>query len=231
LSDSPTNKPKPLLPQPTARLTSPTGDVYEFTMPALRLGREEDNQIVIDSRKVSRHHALIFMVDGSFFVRDLDSKNGTWLNGTPVQADQPLRTGDRLKIAGHEFTFTVTRPTDFTETASTFTEAFFAPPPPGAALELDFEAVQVRLNGRLLNPPLSPLEWKLLALLYQQQGKVCTRDLIFEKLYNASDLSDIPLDTALETLVSRLRKRLEMIDPNRLPYIRAVRGMGYRLEL
>ena len=228
MTDQPTNKP---VSPPTARLTSNTGDIYEFTMPSIRLGREDDNQIVIDSRKVSRHHALIFTSGSDFFLRDLSSKNGTWLNGEPVQSDRPLRSGDRLKIAGHEYIFSISRPEDFTETASTFTSAFYSPPVSRAALELDFEAVQVRLNGRLLTPPLSPLEWKLLALLYRQQGKVCSRDLIFDKLYNASDLSDIPLDTALETLVSRLRKRLDMVDPNRLPYIRAVRGMGYRLEL
>jgi DNA-binding response OmpR family regulator len=98
-------------------------------------------------------------------------------------------------------------------------------------LALDLEAMQVRLNGRLLAPPLSPLEWKLLVLLYQHAGKVCMRDAIFEALYDAPDMTDIPLDTALETLVSRLRKRLNMVDSRRLPYIRAVRGAGYRLEL
>ena len=201
-------------------------------MPVISLGREDDNQIVIDSRKVSRHHAIVFLSNGEFFVRDLSSKNGTLLNGEQVLADRPIRTGDRLKIASAEFTFSISQPEDLTESASTITHAYpkveRANVPP---LELDFEAVQVKINGRLLNPPLSPLEWKLLALLYQQQGKVCSRDLIFEKLYNAPDMSDIPLDTALETLVSRLRKRLDMVDPNRLPYIRAVRGMGYRLEL
>ncbi len=200
-------------------------------MPTISLGRDDDNQIVINSRKVSRQHALIFLSTGEFLIRDLASKNGTWLNGEPVQSDQLLHTGDRLKVAGHEFTFVIAKAEDFTETASTFTAAFFKPEPVYTSLEIDFEAVQVKLASRLLTPPLSPLEWKLLALLYQQQGKVCSRDLIFEKLYNAPDMSDIPLDTALETLVSRLRKRLDMLDPNRLPYIRAVRGMGYRLEL
>jgi|GEM_PF-2266351 len=195
---------------------------------SVSLGRADDNQIVLDSRKASRRHALIYFRAGEYFIEDLKSKNGTWVNGEKLVDSRILRDGDRFKIGELEFTFDLSANNDFTETASTFTAAL---PPKISPLQIDFEAMQVRLNGQLLAPPLSPLEWKLLVLLYQQQNKVCSRDKIFETLYNAVDMSDIPLDTALETLVSRLRKRLEMTDPNRLPYIRAVRGTGYRLEI
>ncbi len=214
--------------QKPARLIGSTGDVYEFSLGSVSLGRSDDNQIVLDSRKASRRHALIYYQAGDYFIQDLDSKNGTWLNGEKLTGSRVLRDGDRFKIGELEFTFDLSYNNDFTETASTFTTLL---PLKISPLQIDFEAVHVRLNGRLLTPPLSPLEWKLLVLLYQQQNKVCSRDKIFEILYNTVDMSDIPLDTALETLVSRLRKRLEMTGPNRLPYIRAVRGTGYRLEI
>ncbi|HEX2915957.1 MAG TPA: FHA domain-containing protein [Chloroflexia bacterium] len=214
--------------QLAARLICNTGDVYEFSLAEINLGRADDNQIVVNSRKASRYHAQIYYQDGKYYVRDLDSKNGTRLNGSRLLSDTLLNNGDHLRIGELEFTFDVPALADQTETVTaTLTGIELSNVP----LWIDFEAMQVKLNGQLLSPPLSPLEWKLLVTLYQQQGKVCTRDMLFATLYNISDLADIPLDTALETLVSRLRKRLEMTDPNRLPYIRAVRGAGYRFEL
>jgi diguanylate cyclase (GGDEF)-like protein len=70
------------------------------------IGRDRENDIVLDSDSVSRRHARIELRDGSFFVVDLDSTNGTFVNDEPepVTASQ-LRQGDQLKIGDTIFKY------------------------------------------------------------------------------------------------------------------------------
>jgi hypothetical protein len=51
-----------------------------------RIGSKPDNDIVIDQKDVSRRHAVLRVQDGSFHVTDLDSKNGTFINGAKTAA-------------------------------------------------------------------------------------------------------------------------------------------------
>ena len=79
------------------------------------IGRDYDCQIVIDSNqydRVSRHHAAIRPLDPTtatkeWMVYDLDSANGTFINGQRLQGGQVLRSGDRVTLAenGPEFIF------------------------------------------------------------------------------------------------------------------------------
>ncbi|WP_030927312.1 FHA domain-containing protein [Streptomyces sp. NRRL S-646] len=66
----------------------------------VRIGRAADNDLVIDDLVVSRHHAeLRALPDGSYEIADLGSHNGTFLNGSPVDA-APIGAGDIVGI-GH----------------------------------------------------------------------------------------------------------------------------------
>ncbi len=68
------------------------------------IGRVASADLQIDDARVSREHAVILREGTTFRVRDLNSTNGTVLNGQPVQ-DAPLSDGDILVIADAEFTF------------------------------------------------------------------------------------------------------------------------------
>ncbi len=59
------------------------------------VGRAPDSHIVLDVRSVSRHHARIFYEGGHFWIKDLDSGNGTSVNGKRVKL-QMLSDGDRI---------------------------------------------------------------------------------------------------------------------------------------
>lgn len=51
---------------------------------------------------VSKHHAVVeIFPDGTATIRDLGSKNGTWVNGAQVTAEMPLKVGDRLMLGWH----------------------------------------------------------------------------------------------------------------------------------
>ena len=72
----------------------------------MRLGRDRDNDIVLNSDSVSRRHARVEHRDGERFLVDLDSTNGTFLNDdtNPVTHTQ-LRRGDQIKIGDTIFRY------------------------------------------------------------------------------------------------------------------------------
>jgi pSer/pThr/pTyr-binding forkhead associated (FHA) protein len=70
----------------------------------ITIGRENDNTIQLDDALVSRHHALVHRIANDYFVKDLESTNGTFVNGTPVPWGKyaRLRQGDILRIGRTE---------------------------------------------------------------------------------------------------------------------------------
>ena len=65
------------------------------------IGRTPDNDLVIDDPLVSRHHALISLLSSQqYYVTDLGSANGTFLNGRPVVLPALIKSGDELRIGG-----------------------------------------------------------------------------------------------------------------------------------
>jgi pSer/pThr/pTyr-binding forkhead associated (FHA) protein len=73
------------------------GKVYGDMSPPVTLGREEDNTIQLNDERVSRFHAKIQEDSGRVIITDLDSTNGTRVNGHPVQM-RVLRVGDHISI-------------------------------------------------------------------------------------------------------------------------------------
>src|SRR6185436_5834154 len=57
------------------------------------IGRDLDCDIVLDDDRVSRRHAHLIFVDGAWWLADLDSKNGTTLQGLPVGEAAPCPDG------------------------------------------------------------------------------------------------------------------------------------------
>src|SRR5947209_6893808 len=68
------------------------------------VGRRRDCDLRILSAEVSRRHCLLHIDDSYVNVEDLDSVNGTFVNGSRVVGKQALRPGDRLGIGPLEFT-------------------------------------------------------------------------------------------------------------------------------
>jgi DNA-binding winged helix-turn-helix (wHTH) protein len=82
------------------------------------LGREKGVRVWIDDPAVSRHHARIRVVSGRATIEDLDSKNGTILNGSVIDRATLLSDGDRVQIGRAEMTIRELRPTGSTQTVS-----------------------------------------------------------------------------------------------------------------
>lgn len=64
----------------------------------LQIGRAEDCQIRVGDTYVSQVHARVFRRDGAWYVEDMGSTNGTYLNQQRVTSPAELRAGDRVQI-------------------------------------------------------------------------------------------------------------------------------------
>jgi hypothetical protein len=88
--------------QPTASLVVRQGAQAGMTFPITGeeaiLGREEGIDVSVRDPEVSRRHARITWQDGSYYLEDLKSTNGTFLNNALVTSPQPLRSGDTIGI-------------------------------------------------------------------------------------------------------------------------------------
>ncbi|MBI1291313.1 FHA domain-containing protein [bacterium] len=62
------------------------------------LGRDPRSRVQFDDERISRHHALIDLMDQKPVLRDLGSKNGTFVNGSEIRDFHTLRPNDRIRI-------------------------------------------------------------------------------------------------------------------------------------
>lgn len=74
---------------------------FELTQERTTLGRRPHNDIVINHRAISGEHAVLYCTDGTVVLQDLDSTNGSYLNGKPVKR-QALAIGDLVEIGKHQ---------------------------------------------------------------------------------------------------------------------------------
>lgn len=86
-------------------LTEPekTWKVNQFPF---KIGRMKDNQLVIAETYISREHAEIRKVGEGYSIADLESRNGTFVNGERIQ-EVSLKSGDKLNLGGYELRFKV----------------------------------------------------------------------------------------------------------------------------
>lgn len=69
------------------------------------LGRAAHNQIQIDNKGVSLVHAVLTKVNNNWFIEDLNSTNGTFLNNIKVEGRQAIKFGDTISICKHQLKF------------------------------------------------------------------------------------------------------------------------------
>ncbi len=81
------------------------GTRFELEGPMIRVGRDASNNIQLHDTEVSRHHAEIRCLDNSYAISDLNSSNGTYVNGQRVK-QYPLNSGDQLQMGSTLMLFT-----------------------------------------------------------------------------------------------------------------------------
>jgi DNA-binding response OmpR family regulator len=199
-------------------IQQPDGLIREVPLRAERvvLGRAAECDIVVEGRLVSRQHAVIARAGASFILEDLDSHNGTSVNGHHLTGPLILRDGERIELGG------VGRLT-FVDGDATSTR----PQAPAAGVWLDLAAQDVWVDGQRLNPPLSPAQFNLLQALLERQDQVCTRNDIIAAVW--PDAADGVSDEAIDALIKRVRARLAEA-PGGQRYLTPLRGRALMLH-
>lgn len=192
---------------------------WTLTKPLL-IGREGTCEVVVPDRMVSRFHARLTPMAEGVMLEDLGSKNGTHCNGNLVEGQITLQDGDTVQIAlAQQFIFLTS---DATVPLVEGDEQL-----PGR-LRLDMRSRQVWVDEKLIDPPLSALQFHVLQVLYENQGRVVARQDLVTEAWGEDEAVGVS-DQALDALLRRLRDRIASIDPAH-PYITTVRGHGVRLE-
>lgn len=182
----------------------------------LTIGRWPDNDIVLPDRMVSRHHAQIHKVGDEYVLEDLESTNGTFINGARLGGRCALGDGDRIQI-----------PPDFQLSFSIHIEDEEAPTT-HTGLRIEPESHDVIIDGVTLDPQLSQAQYTLLELLIRQDGKVVPREEIVTAIWPPNEAASVT-DQAIDALVRRLRERISELDADH-QYVVTVRGHGFRFE-
>ena len=86
------------------------GQRYELASGQTVLGRDPFCDVILPLRSISRQHARILAERGQFYIEDLHSLNGTFVNGQRVAARSRLKDHDRIQLYETQMTFYETRP-------------------------------------------------------------------------------------------------------------------------
>jgi pSer/pThr/pTyr-binding forkhead associated (FHA) protein len=81
------------------------GAEFPLSGDEILIGRDPGADIAIDDASMSRRHALILRRGGRFFLRDLGSANGTYLDGVLHNDERPLADGARFRVGKTDFVF------------------------------------------------------------------------------------------------------------------------------
>jgi predicted component of type VI protein secretion system len=232
----------------TALLVAQTGPLNGQPWPLRKttvIGREPDCDIVVPDRQVSRRHARIHITQEGIYLEDLGSKNGTHYNGQRVSELRTLTDGDVIQIAlAQKFIFLASDATaplnesifdeEQEEATGGLVQAASDEP---RRLRLDKRSRRVLVTpaqgpdaGREIEilPPLSVSQFRLLARLYDHEGRVVSRQDLIAAVWRENEAFEIS-EQALDALVRRLRDRIAGADPSH-EYIVTLRGHGLRLE-
>ena len=87
-------------------VVTPDGQRFEHTLRAINtIGRHPDQTIQILDRVVSKEHALITGSDKGYFLQDMGSRNGTYVNGIQITGRTPLNDGDTVTMGSSRLIF------------------------------------------------------------------------------------------------------------------------------
>jgi hypothetical protein len=203
------------------KLGPQAGRLFTIEADEVVVGRDAECDLVINEREISRQHIRIKHQGEMYVVEDLESKNGTWVNDEPLKGERALRDNDRITLAK-------TVILQYVAVGAT------APIPTGPQtakprLRLDRSARRVFVGEKEITPPLSLPQYKLLEMLVDANGAICTREEVVKTVW-ADAVSDGVSEQAIDALVRRLRDRLAEVAEDHEIVI-TIRGHGFRVEV
>ena len=191
--------------------------------PLYVVGTASSADITLNNPFISRRHCQIRYQDESFYISDLGSKNGTYLNEMRLDPSEErvLNDGDVISLADGIVVFRFRQATSGTITL------------PSSGIQMPSKITvetgprEVWIDNKLLSPSLSAKEFNVLELLYRHRGDAVHRDEVARVGWPEREGGDVG-NQEIEQCIRRIRRRIEK-DPGTPRIIVTVRNYGYRI--
>jgi pSer/pThr/pTyr-binding forkhead associated (FHA) protein len=185
---------------------------FVLTEDGCTFGRASTRAIVVPRPLVSRQHAQVEWAGGRYYLRDLDSVNGTYLNGQRLHEPHPLAHHDLIGLGD------ATALLNFVDPDATQMSA--------GRLRYDARQMRFYLNNEPVE--LAPREFRLLLHLAQHRGQVRSREECAEAVWGP-DYTPGNDATPLDRLISATRQTLRRVMPD-AQIIVTRSGLGFQLS-
>ncbi len=202
-------------------VTSPhDGSTFTRTCAGVTLvGRLDESAVHLPHPLVSRKHAEIaFIGDDQFTIRDLDSRNGTYVDGTALRGSTTT-VGSDVVIQIGPYVVSLRRTSGNDETL--LVRAGDLRP----QLRLDSDLRLVWVSGESARVRVSQIEFQLLQQLDTSYPRTLDAQALGDRLWGSAQWDSY----MLHNVVSRLRRKLDATDHNGAELVITVPGLGYRL--
>ncbi len=199
----------------SAFLVLPDGKQHALDADDIVIGRAPPAALVLPLAPISREHARVTQREGVYFLADLQSRNGTFVNGRAVTTTPArLKDGDEIVLGGA----ITLRFYDYEATAQGKRVGRLK------GVWLDPETRAAWVDGVKVEPALSAAQYALLERLYATPQRLVTRDEIVAAVWRDENAEGIS-EEAIDGLIKRLRARFAEIAPTK-KYIEVRRGQG-----
>jgi EAL domain-containing protein (putative c-di-GMP-specific phosphodiesterase class I) len=181
------------------------------------IGREFENSLCLAHPTISRRHAELLLVDDDLLVRDLGSRNGTYLNGRRVKNFERLQDGDMLQFGAAVFTVhpttTTVRPAPGTEPCLTAVEIDMS----------DYALANLEFDRLLTEPAVIPH--------FQPIVRLESAERVGYEVLARSRLIGLETPNAMFRVAAERKLEADLSDVIRHESLRVARQMGLNAEL
>lgn len=202
-----------LIPLAPAITGAGSDDEIELSGDICTIGRSESCHIVIRRDDISRLHARIERDSHRYLLIDIDSANGTFVNGTPISGPHLLRNRDLIGLGDDSPLLRFVDPDPTVERRG--------------RLRYHEDQLAFTLDGRAIE--LTPNQQRLLNYLFRHPGVVCHHEKCAQAVWG--EHFEPGRDSRLEGVMRDLRKRLDAVEPGAGDMIVTHRGKGYKLTV
>ncbi|WP_078411737.1 FHA domain-containing protein [Priestia abyssalis] len=203
--------------------------LYSVPITLGRKGKEWEPNISFNNAFVSRQHASIYYENGQYYIKDLNSKHGTYLNEQFIEPNHsvPLKESDKISLAKDIIVLSFSS-SNLEETLDLTVFALEERTNPSLEWKLDSLKQSLIVEGEPYT--FSEKEYKCLEILFEKRQQFVSKEEVKkyvwpERVYSLGQIPDVSPEE-LNALIYRIRKKIhEGIS------VETIKGKGYILSI
>lgn len=208
--------------------------IFPLSKQSSSIGRpsmKTNPDIKINDDFISKHHAEIIYTDDYYYIKRIENKNGTLLDGRPIKCGQSQRLYNNCLIGLALFNGKPRVELRFKDSEDTAL-ADSVKSKQALSDNIDFIKIdeykkEIWIDGNLV--PFAKKEFDLFYFLYSNYGGICNRDEIIANVWPESKDPGAVSDAAIDQIIYRIREKLKNF-PSNAVHIFNKKGFGYILE-